>query len=411
MVMQRSKVLVCEDEALVAEDIRRMLEAHRFDVTAVVSSAEEALASASHVRPDVALMDIRLGGESSGIDAARELSTRHGVPCVFLTAFADEETIDRAKRTEPLGYLVKPFQESELCSTLEVGLYRHRRQQHARREIERYRGMLEKARSESRAADELIELQRQLLDVERMNAVRTLAGGVAVHMTDSIVFVDAVLSRIAARSVEGSEERQIVGAARERCRRLRELLRQMLWFGEQGSLEFEERTVSELLFDVLEEISPSVSRSIDVVTHLSPDPMLVTVDSRQMSEALRQLLRNAAESMPTGGVITVSSGLEYEPMPERFNPQAAPGWFVTIRVRDTGRGIAIEDQPRIFEPFFSTKPSGESFGLGLALVYGVMQNHGGWVSVISRSGEGSTLSLFLPQRLSDPSGVRMQELR
>ncbi|PKN56927.1 MAG: hypothetical protein CVU56_13555 [Deltaproteobacteria bacterium HGW-Deltaproteobacteria-14] len=118
-------VLIVEDERIVARDLQQSLVALGYDAFAIASSSDEALARVTERQPDIVLMDIRIKGERDGIDTAALLRERFGTPSVYLTAHADDATIDRAKRTHPLGYLVKPIKTSELRSVIEVSLYRH----------------------------------------------------------------------------------------------------------------------------------------------------------------------------------------------------------------------------------------------------------------------------------------------
>lgn len=120
----RARVLIVEDEAIVAEDVRQRVTRAGHAVVAVVASAAGALAAAAHERADLALMDMRLKGETNGIDAALALRERYGVPVVFLTAHSDADTLARAQVAEPLGYIVKPFLDGEVEATLEAALVR-----------------------------------------------------------------------------------------------------------------------------------------------------------------------------------------------------------------------------------------------------------------------------------------------
>ncbi|MEW5949611.1 MAG: response regulator [Thermodesulfobacteriota bacterium] len=121
-----TKILVVEDEGIVAEDIRGSLESLGYTVSAVVSSGQEAIKKAEEYKPDLVLMDIVLKGEIDGIEAANQIHLCFNIPIVYLTAYADERTLDRAKVTEPLGYIVKPFEDRELRTTIEMALYKHK---------------------------------------------------------------------------------------------------------------------------------------------------------------------------------------------------------------------------------------------------------------------------------------------
>jgi len=123
---QAPRLLVVEDERIVALGLQAQLEGLGYEVAALAASGEDAFARAEQVRPDLVLMDIHLEGEMDGVEAARLIRGRLHVPVVYLTAYSDREIVERAKLTEPLGYVLKPFEERELAVVIEMALYRHR---------------------------------------------------------------------------------------------------------------------------------------------------------------------------------------------------------------------------------------------------------------------------------------------
>ena len=131
--MAKAQIMVVEDEAIVAEDIQTRLTSLRYAVSAVVSSGDEAIAKAGETRPDLVLMNIRLKEDMDGIEAAEEIRARFDIPVVYLTAYADEDTLQRAKITEPCGYIIKPFQERELHIAIEMALYKHKAEEALRK--------------------------------------------------------------------------------------------------------------------------------------------------------------------------------------------------------------------------------------------------------------------------------------
>ncbi len=122
--MPKIKVLVVEDESLVAKDIHNMLRGQGYDVVGVLATGEEALRAMPEAKPDLVLMDIVLKGEMDGIAAAERIWEEYGVPVIYLTAYADETTLARAKITEPFGYILKPFDERELQTTIEMAFFK-----------------------------------------------------------------------------------------------------------------------------------------------------------------------------------------------------------------------------------------------------------------------------------------------
>jgi two-component system, cell cycle sensor histidine kinase and response regulator CckA len=132
MTANQPSVLIVEDEAIVAEDLRQTLTELDYDAFAVATSAEEAIACASERCPDIVLMDIRIKGARDGIDAAATLRERFDVPVVFLTAHSDRATFERASKTKPFAYLLKPIKTAELRSALEIALLRHQTERELR---------------------------------------------------------------------------------------------------------------------------------------------------------------------------------------------------------------------------------------------------------------------------------------
>jgi adenylate cyclase len=126
MFFKKGKILVAEDETIIALDIKTTLEKIGYKVLAVATSGEKVIEYVKKEKPDLILMDISLSGKMDGIDAARIVTTEYLVPVVYLTALADDETLERARITEPFGYILKPFDERILHTTIEIALYKHK---------------------------------------------------------------------------------------------------------------------------------------------------------------------------------------------------------------------------------------------------------------------------------------------
>ena len=122
--MSKTRILVVEDESIVAKDIQRTLEKLGYDVPATASSAAAAYEKLEELEPDLVFLDVKLKGEQDGVHIAEHIKDRYDIPVIFLTSFVDQDTIDRAKVTEPYGYLVKPFNEGDLKTTVEMALFK-----------------------------------------------------------------------------------------------------------------------------------------------------------------------------------------------------------------------------------------------------------------------------------------------
>ncbi len=145
--MKRKQILVVENERIVAEDIKIRLQKHGYDVPGIANSGQESIKKAEELSPDIVLMDIVLDGEMDGIDAALIIQSRLDIPVVYLTAYSDKRTLRRAKITEPYGYLVKPFEDKDLYTTIEIALYRHEVGKLLKESEERYRALFDRSLS------------------------------------------------------------------------------------------------------------------------------------------------------------------------------------------------------------------------------------------------------------------------
>lgn len=132
------KIMVVEDEGIVARNIKSRLEMLGYTVPAMVSSGEKVLETARQVRPDLILMDIRLQDRMDGIEAAQQIKQHCNIPVVYLTAYVDEDTIQRAKVTAPYGYIVKPFSYADMHANIEMALYRHQQEQQRKWDLTRF---------------------------------------------------------------------------------------------------------------------------------------------------------------------------------------------------------------------------------------------------------------------------------
>jgi DNA-binding LytR/AlgR family response regulator len=132
--MSKTSILIVEDESIVAKDIQMSLRKLGYNVVAICSNGEDAIRAAEEYMPELVLMDIMLKGNMSGIEAAEQIRSRFTIPIIYLTAYADESTLSKAKITEPYGYIIKPFKEIDLRTSIEMALYKHQKESDVRKE-------------------------------------------------------------------------------------------------------------------------------------------------------------------------------------------------------------------------------------------------------------------------------------
>lgn len=191
----RAKILVVEDEVIVAMDIQSSLISFGYDVPRTTDNGEDALILAKQLHPDLVLMDINLKGDMDGIETAEKILTDLGIPSIYLTAYADRNTLDRAKSTAPFGYIVKPFEETNLYTTIEVALSKHREQQLLHRTI----------------ADALIDLPNRQTFIEQVK--RTLAKAKQENQTAFSSAIESYLKQYNLEENIASSENNKLSAA------------------------------------------------------------------------------------------------------------------------------------------------------------------------------------------------------
>jgi PAS domain S-box-containing protein len=501
--MAQTKILVVEDEGIVALEIQSRLINMGYDVRDVVATGEAAIERTLATHPDLVLMDIRLKGNIDGVAAADHIRLVLDIPVIFLTAYADADTLRRAKVTEPYGYILKPFEERELHIAIEMALYKYQMEQKLK-EHERWlsttldsirdaiittddQGLInfmnplaveltEWASAEAMglpasAVFQLIDsqskmpmdsfvsaalsqeatlspepdpllvtrkgvefpvqyqatsirnhqgkvigavlifrnmtdqrrIERELLRTQKLESLGLLAGGVAHDFNNllSAIVNNIGLVKARLRPVEDIYKRlEFVERA---VWRGAELTQQLLTFAKGGAPVKKVTTVDA----VIQESAELALHDSNVrFTYTRPDDLWsVEVDTGQMGQAFHNLLLNAKEAMPMGGEVIIQAENVVIGPEQHFT--LLPGNYVRILVQDHGIGIAQENLAKIFDPYFTTKFSGN--GLGLTTTYSIITRHDGHIQVESEVGKGAIFILHLPA-ISQSSSTLLQPL-
>jgi two-component system cell cycle sensor histidine kinase/response regulator CckA len=245
--------------------------------------------------------------------------------------------------------------------------------------------------------DELKETEQQLRQAQKIEAIGRLAGGVAHdfnNLLTAIVGYAGLLKDTTPTSEQVAMITQIEGA----CERAAALTRQLLAFGRRQIMAPKVLEPGQVIAGIVPLIDRIIGENIELRVIAAPNGLRVRVDPTQLEQVLVNLIANARDAMPTGGVLTVEvAGLDLDVMYAETHPEVIPGRYVMLAISDTGGGMSDEVREHIFEPFFTTKDSEGGTGLGLATVYGIVKQSGGSINVYSEPGRGSVFKVYLPQ--------------
>lgn len=496
------KIVICEDEHIVALDIKRHLTRFGYEVMGCFASGEEAVAACAVDKPDLVLMDIHLQGEMDGIGAARRIFDDFSIPVILLTAYADEDTVARAKESRPFGYIIKPFEERELRTAIEIALYRHMMDLRLRLSEERYRNLFDEApsanftaaidgtisdcngafsrllgfpdsnsakgtnfierfleksdgqqfleritRLDSITAEEWTlartdgaqknviatvakakvqadgavelrgflvdvserrELESQLRQAQKMEAVGRLAGGIAHDFNNIITAIMGYCNLLSEDIGDDAALRGEVDGILTAAKKAVNLTRQLLAFSRKQALEPHIVDANQILGEMEKMSRRLVTENISLKFFLDAKHPLVFIDAGQFEQVIINLVVNAKDAMPSGGTIIVETD-DIRSAGDGKNHGIPAGDWVMISVRDTGEGIAPENLQHIFEPFFTTKGADKGTGLGLSTVYAIVNQSGGRLAVQSSPGHGANFLVYLPAVVGKPDPVSVKK--
>jgi signal transduction histidine kinase len=363
--MSKAKILVVEDEEIVAFDIENTLKDLDYEVPAVVASKEEAIIFAAEILPDLVLMDIMLQGSLDGIEAAQEIRIRFNIPVVYLTAYADSHTLQRAKITEPFGYVLKPFEEKELQTTIEIALGRHKAEESIRQALEKEK--------------KISDLKSQFISIASHEFRTPLA---------TINSSNDLLQRYCrdAMDVKKSKHFQQIQTS---VAQMTQLLDDVLVLGQAdaGKLEFKPASLNLLQFcrHLIEELQLNAGRQHTISFTSYGECTNVCMDENLLRRILTNLISNAIKYSPQGGEVIFQV--------------ACKDKIVRFDIQDQGIGIPVDSQRELFTPFYRAANASKikGTGLGLSIVKRCVDLHHGQIYVESEVGLGTTFIVTLPR--------------
>jgi PAS domain S-box-containing protein len=241
-------------------------------------------------------------------------------------------------------------------------------------------------------------LEAQLRQAQKMEAVGQLAGGVAHDFNNLLTAILGNVSLLLTNSPQSDPNRALLETAEKATLRAAELTRQLLGFSRQTILRPKPSALNSAVKETVGIVQRTIDPRIAVVVKCALDLWTVQTDPGQINQVLMNLCLNARDAMPNGGrLVLETENVVLGPEYARLHLEGRSGEFVRLRVSDTGHGIPAEVKAHIFEPFFTTKGPGKGTGLGLAMVFGIVKQHRGWIDCYSEVNHGARFDVYLPR--------------
>ena len=381
------RLLIVDDDPQAGALVEMALaDAHFARIADVVGTASLGLRRIDDEAYDVYLVDYHLP-DRNGLELIRDAKERGATkPFILMTGHGSGDIDEAALREGAADYV-----EKHLLST------------HLERSI-RY------AIRDWRAERALREREDQLRQAQKMEAIGRLAGGVAHDFNNLLTAIIGYADVIVERDETDETTRREVGEIRKAADRAASLTRQLLAFGRKQFLRPVVLDLNETVTGLLQMLPRVIGENMQTLPRLAPHLARVKADPSQMEQVLVNLVLNARDAMPLGGTITIETTNVYL-TEESIAAEAMalePGQYVTLAVSDTGTGMDAATRAHAFEPFFTTKPQGKGTGLGLATVYGIVDQTGGAIAIKTALGHGTTVRIYLPS-VSAPADRREPE--
>ncbi|MCG2723061.1 MAG: PAS domain S-box protein [Thermodesulfovibrionales bacterium] len=241
------------------------------------------------------------------------------------------------------------------------------------------------------------KLEEQLLQAQKMEAVGQLAGGIAHDFNNILTVIIGFGTLLKAEISRDDPLRTNVTQILHASERAASLTQALLAFSRKQIINPKIVNLNEIIAALKKLLSRIIGEDIELATFLADEALMVMADSTHMEQVLMNLTTNARDAMPDGGSLTIRTELmQFDHEYIKAHGYGIPGPYALISVEDTGQGMDVETREKIFEPFFTTKEMGKGTGLGLAMVYGIIKQHDGYINVYSEPGKGTTFKIYLP---------------
>ena len=420
-----ARVLYIDDDEGLSRLVGRSLERAGFSVTWSPTGADGVGRVAAGETFDVIALDHAMPGQDGLVTLAQLRALPDCPPVVYATGNDDQRTAVAALKAGASDYVVKDV-HGEFFDLLRAAVESaanqaqlQRRVAAAQEELQRLNETLETrvaertrelAEANSRLVDEAAErvrVEAQLLQAQKMEAVGQLTGGTAHDFNNLLTTILGNLELAEGRT-DDPAMRKLLAAARRSAERGARLTGQLLALARRQDLRPRGIDLNVLVANAQDLLTRTIDPSVSIIPVLAPDLWPALADPTQMELALLNLAINARDAMPDGGELRIETRNLAALAPDRPADLPTDGPCVALAVRDTGCGMPPDIKARVFEPFFTTKEIGRGSGLGLSMVWGVVRQLGGTVTIDSAPGAGTSVTLFLPRAdavTAEPSSV------
>jgi len=244
---------------------------------------------------------------------------------------------------------------------------------------------------------EMKRIQRELLQGQKLQAIGTLAGGIAHEFNNMLTVIQGFSELLLLRSDEKDPGRADLEKILKTAKRAAQLVRQILTFSRKQEIQLQPMNLNQEVQEILKMLSQTLPKSVAIETRYGDDLRTINADSSQIQQVLLNLVINAKDSMPNGGKLVIETS-NFSGNGHHLTTRVGdkPHAYVVLKISDTGEGMEQVVLDHIFEPFYTTKETGRGTGLGLSVVLGIVQSHGGHITCESKPGRGATFAIYLP---------------
>ncbi|MGZ3769515.1 MAG: hybrid sensor histidine kinase/response regulator [Bdellovibrio sp.] len=377
--MNEQKILIVEDESIVAKDLELTLDHLGYNIVGNCDNGDDAYKVALEKKPDLILMDIFIKGDQDGIETASKIKKALSVPVVFLTAFSDNRTLERAKESKPHGYLTKPFDEKDLYITVEMVLNKSKLEHELELEKQKTLALEQKAR-------EFAEQENKNKDL----ILSTLSHELRTPLANIMAWAEILQSKTTPETLEQGLK-IIERNAKAQSMLVNDLLDVSSMILGKMKINKEKMSLYEVLEICLSSIKPlAQDKAIQIHSIFLAKEDIIFGDSLRIQQVFWNLFQNSLKFTPKNGEIRVTV--------HNKNSLASGKPSVVVEIKDTGQGIAPEMLDKIFERFYQASGQQKGgLGLGLSIVKELVHLHDGTIRAKSDGlGTGATFIVEFP---------------